>query len=290
LAAVEKGDAKKLAGLMRQDPGFNVNMWQNGVGWTLLHLACDRDQNSPVIPLLLAHPDIDVNSKDRLGVTPFDYASAFACTSCVREMLKDSRVKVNEPNGDGQTPIWSAASYGYLDIVKWWIATGREMDLGKPGDVDNTDAIGGAKKNGWTEVASLLERFKENPEETRHMVRVELGWYDDLAAEMFALVVFVSDGLLQVTQGNQPTLTLAARFLSIAFRKLSRKSHNPNPKPPDFGSLRFFRIATRLPLDLQMVLCHRVVGSGKEIIPGKDSEVAFKELAKTLLWSSIFTN
>jgi len=46
LAAVEKGDAKKLAELMRQDPGFNVNMWQNGVGWTLLHLACDRDQNS----------------------------------------------------------------------------------------------------------------------------------------------------------------------------------------------------------------------------------------------------
>ena len=73
-------------------------------------------------------------------------------------------------------------------------------------------------------------------------MRVEVGWYDDLAAEMFALVVFVSDGLLQVTQGNQPTSTLAARF---------------------------FTIATQLPLDLQMVLCHRVVGSGKEIIPGK---------------------
>jgi len=29
-----------------------------------------------------------------------------------------------------------------------------------------------------------------------------------------------------------------------------------------------------------MVLCHRLVGSMKEIIPGKESEVAFKGLAK----------
>ena len=57
-------------------------------------------------------------------------------------MLKDSRVKVNEPNQNGETPLWYAAFFGYLDIIKWRIASGREMDLGKPGDVDKTDAIG----------------------------------------------------------------------------------------------------------------------------------------------------
>ena len=31
-------------------------------------------------------------------------------------------------------------------------------------------------------------------------MRLELGLIDEMAAEMFALVVFVSDGLLQVTQ------------------------------------------------------------------------------------------
>jgi len=30
------------------------------------------------------------------------------------------------------------------------------------------------------------------------------------------------------------------------------------------------------------MLCHRVVGSAKEIIPGKEREVAFKELARKL--------
>jgi len=41
-----------------------------------------------------------------------------------------------------------------------------------------------------------------------------------------------------------------------------------------------FSIARRLPLELQMVLCFQVVGSGKEIIPGEESEIAFKYLAR----------
>ena len=83
-------------------------------------------------------------------------------------------------------------------------------------------------------------------------MRVELGFVDEMAAEMFALVVFVSDGLLQITDAT------------------------PSP------AARFFSIARRLPLELQMVLCYRQVGSCKEIIHGKDSEVAFKVLARRL--------
>ena len=167
--------------------------------------------------------------------------------------MKDSRVKVNAPDNEGHTPLWCAAVCGYLDITKWWIASGREMNLGTPGEVDKTDAIGGAKKWGMTEVVTLLERFKSDAAQTRHAVRVELGWYDEAAAEIFALVVFVSDGLLQVD--------------------------DTTPAP----AARFFNIARRLPLELQMVLCFRQVGSDKETIPAKDSEVAFKELAMRLL-------
>ena len=183
----------------------------------------------------------------------------YGFTSCVREMLKDSRVKVNEPDFSGYTPLWWAAASGHLDVTKWWIVSGREMDQGEPGDVDRTDAISAAKKQGKPEVVALLERFKEKPEETRQAVRVELGWYDLAAVEVLALVVFVSDGLLQI---NDTTPSPAARYFSIA---------------------------SQLPLELQMVLCYRVVGFGKEIIPGKESEVAFKELTRSLLWSSIFT-
>ena len=121
-----------------------------------------------------------------------------------------------------------------------------------------TREIRNARYNGKTEVVTLLERFRENPEESRQVVRVEIDWYQYAAAEMFALVVFVSDELLQVKK-LVDTATPAARF---------------------------FNIARNLPLELQMVVCYRLVGSPKEIIQGKDSEEAFKSLAKSLLFTS----
>ena len=250
--AVQSGNARKLAELMKQDPGFNVNMRLDDDGWALLHFACAENYRSVVIPLLLAHPDIDVNVKGRYAQTPFYYACN-GYTSCVHEMLKDSRVKVNETDDDGHTPLYLAAWSGRLETIKWWIVSGREMDLGTPGDVGKTDAIGVAKEWGHAKVVTLLERFKENPGGTKHVMRVDLGWYGALAAEIFALVVFVSDELLQI-----------------------KDTMNTTP------AARFFKIARSLPLELQIVLCFRQVGSAKEIIPGKESEVAFKELARRI--------
>ena len=131
------------------------------------------ESRSAVIPLLLAHPDIDVNVKDIIGQSPFLYA-CYGNTSCVRELLKDSRVKVNEPDNYGRTPLYHAARYGQLDVIMWWIASGREMDLGEDGNFES-DAIGTAWKRGKTEAATLLERFKGNPEKTRREVMEELG-------------------------------------------------------------------------------------------------------------------
>ena len=247
-----------LASLVN-NPNVDVN-WRNDADNrnSALYVACEKNHDA-VVSILLAHPDIDVNVIYDSGWTPFSLACE-GRTSCLRLLLKDSRVKVNEPDLDGYTSLYFVATDGYLDTVKWWIASGKEMDLGKSGDVDKTDAIGGAKKYGYAKVVTLLERFKENPEETRHAMRLEVGWYDEAAAEMFSLVVFVSDELLQI------------------------KDTTPTP------AARFFCIVRRLPLELQMIICHRVVGSIKEIIPGKDSEMAFKSLAKSLLWSSFFTN
>jgi len=126
LDAVWSGDEKKVAEMIRQDPGFNVNM-DHGDGYTLLHYACDEDWRSAVIPLLLAHPYIDVNVKNRDGQTPFLYACR-GYTSCAREMLKDSRVKVNVPTNSGDTPLYRAARDGCLEVIQWWIASGKEMD------------------------------------------------------------------------------------------------------------------------------------------------------------------
>jgi len=83
---------------------------------------------------------------------------------------------------------------------------------------------------------------------------VELGLPGSCAAEVFAQIIFVCDDLLKIKQTEVPT-----------------------------AAGRFFAMAKLLPMELQMILCHRVVESKKDYyILSSDSEGAFKKLAKVL--------
>ena len=90
-------------------------------------------------------------------------------------------------------------------------------------------------------------------------MRVKLGVLDELAAEVYALTVFLCDDLLQL---------------------------KPASGPADAAATRFFAIVKRLPMELQMILCHHVVCSTKQNILRNDSNVAFKSLARLLLLDS----
>ena len=161
--AAKFGKKAEVKDILRKNPSLNVN-WKNEVNaWTALYAACWNGHDS-VVSILLAHPDINPNLKEKDGNTPFMISCANGYASCVRLLLQDQRVMVNEPY-DGATPLRWAASKGHQDVIKWWIASGREIDLGKPGDIYKTDAIGAAKKWGETEVVSLLERFKSQDQE-----------------------------------------------------------------------------------------------------------------------------
>ena len=141
-------------------------------------------------------------------------------------------------------------------MIECLVAGGRDLGdvKNKKGKDQNTDytALEIAREKMKTEVVSLLERFLVNEAQTRHELRVKFGMLDELAAEGFALTVFLCDDLLQLITSNS-------------------------------AAARFFKIASKLPMELQMMLCHRVVGSVKQNILHKDSEAAFKSLARILL-------
>jgi len=256
------GRASEMEELLKKYCAIDVN-WKTTDFETALHHAC-REGHDSVVAILLAHPDIHVNQTTYHGRTPFLVACAEGKTSCVRLLLKDSRVKVNKgSNGREYTPLWWAAHGGHLDIVKWWMASGREMDLGIPNNWES-DVLEIARRRNKTNVAALLDKYVKNPTGTRSALKLELCCHEDLAAEMFALVVFVSDGLLRVSLS---TTTAVVKDMHTA------------------SSARFFYVATRLPLELQTVLCYRLIGSAKDIIQGRASEVAFKHLAKLILRS-----
>jgi len=188
--AAEKGDEVAMKQILSENSSINVN-WKNEKknGMTPLHRACNKGHDK-IVALLLAHPDIDVNVKTSGGETPFCLTCRTGRISCAQLLLKDARVQVNEPNNEGYTPLRWAARGGHLDIIKVWIASRMEMNLGEPGN-EKTDAIGAAKnpekkssedceyfeerKDRCAEVATLLEKFKANPAQTRTEIRKELG-------------------------------------------------------------------------------------------------------------------
>ena len=206
-----------------------------------LHWA-SKNGKASAVALLLTNDEFDVNEIFDKGRGALWFACEKCRASCVRQLLQDSRW---EHNGEGDN--WSFASAmlkGFGPVVLEWVASGKTIDL--EGVQRDLSSEGGPSHD----MTSFIKSFALNPSGMRHAVRLNIGWYDDLAAEVFARVVFLSDGLLQLKKATE------ARPLTI----------------------RFFRIAGQLPLELQM-LCYRVAGIGKMAIPTQTSEIAFKNLA-----------
>ena len=227
LDAARHGRVSEVSSLLRDHPEINVN-WTKEIQDSHLHKAC-WNGHVEVVKLLLAYPNIDVKVNNRSGYTPLSYGCQSGRVSVVRLLLKDPRVNVTLDDGNGRTPLWCASREGKHAVIEWFIASGREL-----GDIKNNKGTYGSNEftaleiaRNWqrTEVVSLLERFIANPALTRHELRVKLGVLDALAAEVFALTVFLCDDLLQL----KPASHLAAI--------------------PDHAAaaIRFFTIASKLP-------------------------------------------
>ena len=240
--------------LLSDHPEINVN-WTDSEQWTALHTASLNGQ-AEVVKLLLAHPNINVNLKSSSGQTPLSYGCQCGQVSVVGVLLKDPRVDVTLDDNSERSPLWQASFKGKHEVIEWLIASGRDL-----GDVKNKKgrnwrdgkyytAVEIARLYGSTKVVYLLENFISDPLQTRHKLRVKLGMLDELAAEVFALIIFICDDLLLVKSSTSDSTT------------------------------RFFTIASKLPMELQMILCHRVYDSEKEYIKQFESEEAFKSLYK----------
>ena len=256
------GRVQQLEDLLENHPGIDVN-WKDEQSWTALHWA-SQNGHDRVVKVLLAQPAINVNVRNQYESTPVVFACGTTCISVIRMLLKDPRVDITLADNCECTPLWFASRYGYSEVVECLMASGKDLgDLNKKGIwfSEQLSALDMAQREVRTDVVSLLERFIGNPAQTRHGLRMKLGVLDALAAEVFALAVFLCDDLVQL----RPTLASAT--------------------PIHDGPTRFFIIASTLPMELQMILCHRVVGSGKQNILRKDSEAAFKALAWILLRS-----
>jgi len=156
-------------------------------------------------------------------------------------------------------PVALACFYNHFRVVRWLLAVSTisaevilrlEALLSRGDDIESPD------------IRSLVASFLTAPTRSRRELRIRLRLWDTEVADIFALVIFLCEGWLRVphvtTEHAQPG------------------SRN--------GSARFFLIAQRLPMELQMRLCHLAVGHGQDLqsIISRFSEPAFKALAQVL--------
>jgi hypothetical protein len=244
--AVINKQSLEVAKILRENPGININ-WKTSYNCSFLWAACLYDQPE-IVSLLLSLPDIEVNQCNPYKTTPFMMACNHSSFECAKVLLDDPRTNLLLASYEGHTCLmWAAV--GCPEIVKNWIASGRELWAEKFELVKKV-IDEASPENVW--VSKLLGEFSEDEEGVRHRMRLETGWYDRRASAFFAQVVFLSDGLLQ---GLTPLTPDFSRSTSAA---------------------RFFEIADKLPLELQMVLCYRMAGATRINIPMEAREWGFR--------------
>jgi len=245
--AVERDQVDEVKAMLSACPDGVYFNDKNNEGWTPLHEAVFTC-SCAMVQTLLDHPAIDVNAQTRYGSTPL----ILACMD--DERIESVGLLVRHPRVDAtisRKGIDTALSVTFdrksCEVLELLIAS--EKDLG-PDDELRTRALGS------TETERLFNKFVANPESTRLEVCLKLGHdLDKLAAELFAVVVFFCDGLLEISRPETMALTTECRFLAIA---------------------------RRLPMELQMILCHRARSSTKDVVLTRDSEPAFRSLAQRL--------
>jgi hypothetical protein len=224
-------------------------------GSTALHEAASLG-NAAAVSVLLAHPGINVNLRDSIDCTAFMCAFEHGSVEVAGLMAQDSRVDVNIPSRFF-TPLWYSVHRGEVGLLRHLIASGKPLDVSTVGRQSGyggtwTSALETARfTHPFHASTALLEGYINDPVETLRRVRAKLRFPCFSAANLFATVVFLCDGFLQGRRGQ-------------------------GGEPP----LRFFAMAQRLPMELQMVLCHRVYGSTRDSIISRNSEVEFRKLAR----------
>jgi len=250
--AIRAGDVGRVSRLLQDNPdccGNTVN-WQDENGWTALHCACHGGHDT-IVALLLRFSSIDVNRKENNDNTALILACFWGELSCIRLLLKDPRVDVTATDNCGLSALDYAVTCGMTDVIKWWIALRQEENLGYTKTVLTT--LIEEEVDQSDDIPTLLRSFRDDPDQTRSKVRLELGIRDEEIANLFALIIFLCDALLTV--------------------KSDQSLHH---------TTRFFNITTQLPIELQMLVCHRAFNSAKQNVASSVSEVGFRQLAQSL--------
>jgi len=202
-----------------------------GPGWTVLQYLCLFEMPE-VLALLLRVPGLDVNVPGAPdNWTPLRVAIYHNSWDCLCLLLRDERTDMILPQGVGLAEDTPAIVYvlrirAYLCLRR--MIAFRPLEDTWMHEEKLREEIGGHSISGDSKSFDLLIAFFAHPIVVRHRLCVELGVYVALAAEIFALVLLLSDDFLILTSCDA-----VSAMYGLATPQEGR---------------RFLRLAARLPL------------------------------------------
>lgn len=246
---------------------------------TLLHQACSVG-NLPLTKALLSHPDIDVNAQNCWGKTPCHQACGSLIIVMIKCLLADARVEVNQTDHKGRTPLWLAGANGNLEVVKCILALRPDVNMSIEAMHPTGEPLGiiDAAKRSWryehsekNKIVELLHEYSAAPLATRLKLLIEMGARKTLTTELFGLTVLLSDGYLQIRTQPSERGQGASSMMTMIMGDEEEETRRSKTR-------RFFRLTMSLPMELQMLLSHRVFGSAGELVGSRDLEAVLRPL------------
>ena len=96
-------------------------------GSTALHVAC-VEGNTDVVIKLLTVAGVDLNAQDDYGSTPVYTAASWGYSDIV-SILAGAGADIELADTEGATPAHVAASYGYVDTVSTLAGLGANLEV-----------------------------------------------------------------------------------------------------------------------------------------------------------------
>jgi hypothetical protein len=245
-------DVDKVLDLLSKGYSQFITRWE-GWGNCPIHEACMKRADPVILKMFLKYPDLDVNVQSRhTGSTVFAYACDFNNLECAKLLLADSRVNLHTPDFRGVAPLGLLmfSKHDTTMILKYWIASGRFLTNEQ---LRTFSVLNNAHLR--QDAFALVQAYSQNPAKATREARFEVGEPGFVTAYLFAMVVFLCDDFMVLK----------------------------SPTPEQDAAARFWNMAKRMPLDIQIILMCRAAGSGKDSISKDDRESAFQDLALHLL-------
>lgn len=307
-----------IVSLLLRQPNIDVNCYTNYYE-TPLYLAC-FSSHPEIVKLLLNRSDIDVNITDSEDYSPLEETCDSRRLPCLQLLLADPRVEFATKGKKVNNYLLHRLVNGHLlDVLKWLIAIRGEHRLGFPKSIYDKVLTQAQTKD--SDCVRLLDDYYHNHNQVRFRLRMELGFKMQYIVDLYSLVIFLCDGLLTLKTTTNTTTTAAAAATAVVvdlqpqqqqprqqrqLPQLQVQSSTPqklqllnfqqqlqtspsvggsqqdDKLASDLKAIRYFNIVSQLPMELQMLLCHRVFASADNNITTSEAELGFRRLASSL--------